>query len=311
MITIFTSPKPFLDESYWNQVNALRSWRLIHPEVEIFVFGNVEGAAEAAKDVNAFLVEDFEVSSTGAPSFNSMVDYVNKNSKYNLHVYSNADMLFDKSLFSAINSASEKFEDFLLIGERVDLSKGVLLDANEPEFPSKIKGFSEDQIKAHGPSGADFFGFKKGLWKNLDQVYMGRAMCDHVLIHYCLKLGIPVIDSTLKIRAIHQYHDYKHLKGGRKTVMQGIDTQTMSKLHKLYHSVPMVSDADWRFNNDHVIVKDQGRRHFLRKWELFFRYKYKVLFLSIIARALQRILHKLVDSPKLYKTKELINSWFK
>ena len=44
MLTIFCSPKPFVGVAEWNQLNAFRSWRSIHPSVEILIFGAVSGA---------------------------------------------------------------------------------------------------------------------------------------------------------------------------------------------------------------------------------------------------------------------------
>jgi len=47
MLTIFSSPKPFTAINAWNQLNALRSWRAIHSDIEVIIFGASEGAAEA------------------------------------------------------------------------------------------------------------------------------------------------------------------------------------------------------------------------------------------------------------------------
>src|SRR5690242_17719810 len=50
MLTIFSTPKPFLGHIGVIQRNALQSWKLLHPDVEIVLFGNDEGAAEVCRE---------------------------------------------------------------------------------------------------------------------------------------------------------------------------------------------------------------------------------------------------------------------
>src|SRR5258708_37397660 len=51
MFTLFTTGKPFAGHSGIIQRNALKSWTLLHPDVEVIVFGDEEGAAEACGDL--------------------------------------------------------------------------------------------------------------------------------------------------------------------------------------------------------------------------------------------------------------------
>src|SRR5713226_719892 len=50
MLTIFSTPKPFRGHIGITQRNALRSWTLLHPEVEIILFGDEAGAAEVCAE---------------------------------------------------------------------------------------------------------------------------------------------------------------------------------------------------------------------------------------------------------------------
>jgi len=50
MITFFTTPKPFRGHIGVIQRNAIHSWKLVHPEAEVILFGNEEGAAEVARE---------------------------------------------------------------------------------------------------------------------------------------------------------------------------------------------------------------------------------------------------------------------
>ena len=50
MLTLFTTAKPFRGHSGIIQRNALKSWTLLHPDVEIILFGDDEGAAEVCAE---------------------------------------------------------------------------------------------------------------------------------------------------------------------------------------------------------------------------------------------------------------------
>jgi hypothetical protein len=43
MLTIFSTPKPFHGHSGIIQRNALKSWTLLHPDVEVILFGIEDG----------------------------------------------------------------------------------------------------------------------------------------------------------------------------------------------------------------------------------------------------------------------------
>ena len=51
MLTFFTTAKPFIGHNGMIQRNALKSWKLLHPEVEVIVFGDEEGVAEVCSEL--------------------------------------------------------------------------------------------------------------------------------------------------------------------------------------------------------------------------------------------------------------------
>ena len=50
MITFFTTGKPFRGHDGIIQRNALKSWTLLHPDVEVILFGDEGGAAEVCAE---------------------------------------------------------------------------------------------------------------------------------------------------------------------------------------------------------------------------------------------------------------------
>ena len=65
MITLFSTPKNFIEESNIIQKNAFSSWRSISDEIEIIIMGNSEGTKEAALDINAKFIPDIPLSTKG------------------------------------------------------------------------------------------------------------------------------------------------------------------------------------------------------------------------------------------------------
>jgi len=50
MLTFFTTAKPFRGHSGIIQRNALKSWKRLHQDAEVILFGEDEGAAEVARE---------------------------------------------------------------------------------------------------------------------------------------------------------------------------------------------------------------------------------------------------------------------
>ena len=313
MLTIFCSPKPFADETAWNQANALASWRTIDPAIEIIIFGSPLGAAAAAAQVGAVVVPEIESSPTGAPSFNAMADYARLHGRHDLQVYVNADILLNRTLLAAMLVAHDKFADrFLLVGERMDLMKGTRLDASQTDWFTRIPSLvQEHQLISHGPTGTDYFGFVRGVWQGLPPVFMGRGLCDLALLHYCFNQQIEMIDATLTTVAIHQYHDYQHVTGGFKQVFEGEDKAMMMQAHDLRHSLPTLADANWRFDESRTLVLDRYRRRTLRRVELALRYRFHLEYAALAVRAVQRLMGKRMTLPRQLTAEHIIQAWMK
>jgi len=307
---MFCSPKPFLNEAMRNQNNALRSWRAIHRDVEILIFGAPIGAAEIAAEVDAKLIPEIECSSSGAPSFNAMAAYASRYARYGLLVYANCDVLFDKSLVPAMQMAARQFGQFLLVGERMDLPEGVMLDVSNSMWgESLIRLADADKLACHGPTGVDYFGFTRGMWDGLPLVYMGRAMCDQALLHYCLGRRIPIVDATLAVIAVHQFHGYQHVPGGLGQVFNGEDTLVMSQAHRLRHCLPTIADCMWQLMEDGRIQTGRTRRPLLRRMEFALRYEHHFEKAALLLRALQYLRGRSGVQPRRYSRENVLAAW--
>jgi hypothetical protein len=156
----------------------------------------------------------------------------------------------------------------------------------------------------------DYFIFTRGLWEGMKPLVIGRAGYDSALISFCLKRNIPVIDATTMIPAIHQHHDYCHVKGKEKEVMSGVDAKNNQRMHEVRHSAPNVIDATLQIHNGQLI-RNNSRGDCLRHFESFLRYEKNLLFPSYVIRAIWRVLTEAgVYKPHQIELSEVIEQIF-
>jgi len=55
MFTIFTVPKAFIDTTQVIQENAISSWKALHPDIEIVLFGDEKVLQRQPKNTVAFI----------------------------------------------------------------------------------------------------------------------------------------------------------------------------------------------------------------------------------------------------------------
>ena len=75
MITLFSTPKDFVGIFKNIQLNALRSWRALSPDIQIIILGDSEGSREAADEIQAEYIEDVQCSPRGVPILSDLFQY--------------------------------------------------------------------------------------------------------------------------------------------------------------------------------------------------------------------------------------------
>ena len=179
--------------------------------------------------------------------FGKMVEMVEHDSDAEILMYANADILFARRQIGEIwrrwgTRLPEILEGgFVLTGQRID----ILEDGSK---------------RLHRPTGMDYFIFKRGMFRDLPKVVMGRAYCDSALVAYCLRMNIPVVDASYAIRVEHQFHDYEHIAGGRKAVWEGDEAMANKRDNQLRNFGPNVLDATHTLLPDGRVVPNIRRR---------------------------------------------------
>src|SRR5438045_9350889 len=108
MLTFFTTAKPFVGHNGIIQKNALKSWALLHAEVEVILFGNEKGAAEAAKEAGLRHEPHIERNEFGTKRLDCMFYRAQAIARHGLLFLLNCDILLVRGFFGGVESVCER-----------------------------------------------------------------------------------------------------------------------------------------------------------------------------------------------------------
>ena len=251
MFTLFTIPKAFKGLIGAIQRNAVRSWQRLQPKCEILLFGDESGIAETADELGVIHVPTIEKNEYGTPLLSSAFDQAQRISSYDMLIYCNADIIFMQDLVVAKSLFS--FERFLVCGRRRDLDVHDEIDFESDAWAEEMLTRLRQHSHLHGSSGIDYFVFPKLLVK-MPPFAVGRPGWDNWLIHHMRSHGVPVIDATHAITAVHQNHGYGHSPFGGSVRVGGPEAKENIRLAGGRAKMMTLRDADW------VLTRDGLRR---------------------------------------------------
>lgn len=280
MITIFTIPKAFKGNIRSIQRNAIQSWLKLDPKCEVILFGNDEGVAENAKELNIMHVPKIEKTESGTPLLSSAIDIVKKIAKNEILLFINADIILTSDLIPAIKGVKEP--PFLMSGQRWDINIDKEIDFNDLDWEKKIKELVNKTGKLHGPKGMDYCIFPRGFPDaiKMPAFAVGRPGWDNWLIYRTRYLKIPMIDATEVITVIHQNHDYSHSLWGGKNRVSGPEYERNIKLAGGYINMMTLRDADMILT-ERGLKRTNFPRRLLSMFSLFYPFR---MFLAIKRR---------------------------
>ena len=142
MITIFSCPKPFRGHTDIIQRNAIMSWRLLDPSIEIVLFGEEEGTAEVAQIMAAKHIPTVETTEYGTPLISDIFDQINNVARNEYLCYVNSDIIFLKDCLLTFLQIQERREKFLIVGQRLDFEQNTGIDFSEDweiKFAKQVK----------------------------------------------------------------------------------------------------------------------------------------------------------------------------
>lgn len=253
-ITIFTMPKPFRGHTGIIQRNAIRSWIFLQQRPEILLLGNEEGTAEVADEFGVTHVPHVERNQFGTPLLNSIFEIARSFTNNEVMMYVNADIILIGDLICAVRKIRELFAKFLIIGQRWDINMTEPISFPKTDWQTVLRETVKQTGTLHSPTGIDYFVFADNTWDNIPPFALGRTSWDGWLLFKALSSNIPVIDATESILAIHQNHNYDHIKGGYTEAWSGIEAKYNQALMGGYIGVRSVIDAKWCLINSELLL---------------------------------------------------------
>jgi len=213
MLTIFSIPKAFKGHIGLIQRNALRSWKMLHPSIQIILFGNDEGVAEAAFEFGAEHRSELRVNAFGTPLVSDAFHKARDIGRWPVLMYTNADMLYNGKIMKAVGRLNG-YERYILSGERFDCE--IVEDLVAAPIERWLQVFEEHRRKGlmSGASAMDYFIFPRTFDLGMPEFAVGRVGWDSWVVWRCRQMSVPFVDATKDVEAFHQNHSYASLALG-------------------------------------------------------------------------------------------------
>ena len=225
LITLFTTFRDFRTKSVTYR-NTIRNWGLLSPYVRpvLYYAGDEHYLAEFAREHGWSVYRCPRVSKTNVPVLRSMflhAETINETTPF--YGYANGDILFDSNLVTTLEALKREIDRFrrvLVIGQRINYNIGNNETILNLESVSRLasegslfKGFAQDYL----------ISTRSGYpWHFIPDFVVGRIGYDNWLVATAINLGLPVIDVTATVTAVHQSGwDGNH--SGRNFLVSGDD----------------------------------------------------------------------------------------
>jgi len=205
--SLFTVPCGFSGAYNVRQCNAIDTWVRLDPKPEILLIGDECGTESIAEEYNLVHVPGVELSPLGVPLVSSTFWLAQQSAKYDIICYVNADIMLFQGFVTALARVVGQLEQFLMIGQRIDLDLDTRLETNKESWQRDLMLLARTQGELHDVRGIDYFAFRRGLYGDIPPYVIGRYCWDNWLVVDALERDVPVVDTTQGLFAIHQNHE--------------------------------------------------------------------------------------------------------
>ena len=264
MITFFTTAKPFLGHAGVTQRNTLQSWAHLHPDVEVILFGDDDGAADVARELGIRHEPQVQRHPSGLKYINTMFDRAQEIARHDILCYANCDIILTPDILDAARRVRAQKQKFLTVGRRWDTDVTELLDFSNPQWADRIREHALATNNQRDEWWADYFLFSRNLYyKKIPPFVIGRIGWDSWLTWWAKHSGAALVDASEVVCVVHQNHDYGYHAQGK----QGVWTDELSrqnfKLARGYWHMRSIRSANYRLTAHKL---SHNSFHYLVHW---------------------------------------------
>jgi len=244
MLTFFSTPKPFAGHIGIIQRNAIRSWQQIHPDVEVLLVGDDAGTAEICEEFGIQHLKHVAKNQHGTKYLASIYDQAQEVARHRRLCHINCDILLMSDFRAAVERLPKSFDRFLMAGRRWDTDIREPLDFKAADWEKTLRKRAVETGHQRPHQWIDYFVFDKGLYyQKIPGFVIGRPGWDPWLLWYALQAGVPVVDASAAVCAVHQNHDYSYHADGEKGVWEGQEAQENYRLLESRRKFRTLRDA--------------------------------------------------------------------
>lgn len=256
------------------QRNALGSWRRLHADVEVILFGDDAGAAEAAGELGLRHEPRVERNRWGSKRLDYMFARAQEIARHEVLCYCNCDIILLADFCGAVERVRERHSRFLMVGRRwdteireaVEFDPGGESGPGEAPWDKRLKKLAHAQGVQQPGWSIDYFAFRRGLYAEMPALVIGRVWWDHWLVWKARQEGATVVDASAVVTAIHQNHDYAYHPAGAKGVWTDEQAKENYKLAGGRWHLQTIDDAS------KVLSAEGERENWRRVWAPYWRY---------------------------------------
>jgi hypothetical protein len=249
------------------QRNALMSWKLLHPSVEIILFGDEEGAAEIAQELGIRHEPAVERDAKGNKRLDHMFRTAQRIARYEQLCYVNCDILLMQDFLAAVQHVRAEHAQFLVVGRRWDADITKPLEFVDSGWERQLRNLALDTGKQRSAAWIDYFAFTRGLYaEELPAFVIGRVFWDNWLVWKARDGKRAVVDATASVVAVHQNHDYGYHPWGEQGVFYGEESGKNYELAGGWRHLRTIEDATY------VLTENGLEPNRKRHWSAVKRY---------------------------------------
>ncbi|HEV1995538.1 MAG TPA: hypothetical protein VGR03_14500 [Candidatus Acidoferrum sp.] len=276
MLTIFTTAKPFRGHIGIIQRNALQSWKALHRDIEIILFGADEGAAEAAHEFGLRHEPHVERNEWDSKRLDYLFARAQAIARHELLCYINCDIILMQDFWRAIERVRAMHRAFLMVGRRwdADITEPLAFEQHDwqseerqsPDWQKDLRARALQRGRKCTAEWIDYFAFSRGLYGPDMPPFVLRVFWDNWLVWKALDSGKPVIDASRAVMAVHQNHDYSYHAQGKAGIWSGEEAGLNAQLAGGWRHLRTIADAT------EVLPPEKLKRNALRHWSTAKRY---------------------------------------
>jgi hypothetical protein len=262
MLTLFAIPKAFRGHTGVLQRNAIGSWARLGSGSRVVLFGDEEGTAEAAREFHLDHVPEVARNEFGTPLVSALFQEARKLSAHGDLCYVNSDIILLDDFLPAIKRVRARTRRFLMVGECWNLDLRTPVPFDDPSWQAQILRQVSKSAVSRGSWYIDYFVFSRDLYQELPAFAVGRAGFDNWLVWKARALGATVVNASPAVTAVHQQHDYSHVRGGREWSYSGPEA---------VRNVELAGGREHLYRIDHAshVLTFRGLRRQRPRWAHF------------------------------------------